>query len=731
MILFKSDWAKYPRAIIDTKTTNTSFIRLASVYRSMGIENHAFPLALLNPELQGVDPFSPFLTLEQKGMIAMECKHNPWYFFREIAKAPKSGGNEAMRLQANRGNIALYWLFFNHITQFLIQPRQTGKSFSTDALMVLLLTVICIATKINLLTKNDNLRRANVRRLKEMLEELPPYLVLRSKDDANNTEEITINALDNRYDTHVPQSSPKRADNMGRGLTTAVMHVDEAPFQENIEIALKAALPAMTAAIEAAKKEGSPYGTIFTTTAGKIDDRDGAFIYKELMDSAPWTEMFFDCRNLEDLETTIRKNSRGGKVRVRGIFNHRQLGKTDEWMLRALEDSFQEGDSANRDFFNMWTAGSQTNPIPIHLLERISGSRREPLHTEISSADRYITRWYIPSDEIHGRMANGKFVLVLDTSEAVGNDDIGLLLIDVATTEVIASGTFNETNLIRFARWLLQWFIRFENITGLLERRSTGGMIMDYLIVYMLEAGIDPFKRLFNTVVQDYRENPDAFDEIRKPLNRRDPRIYDRFKKSFGFATSGGEGTYSRNGLYSAILMMAAKRGCDYVYDGTLIAQINALINKNGRVDHPVGGHDDMVIAWLLGFWFMTKAVNVSFYGIDSRIFMSKNQDPTDPSSALPDQDQEVQNALREKIELLTEELSKERDKFVALRLEQEIRSLMRHVVVKEDEIYSVDELLRTAKEKRIEKKRFHNYQQSAYQVGALQPGNSFYRYNN
>ena len=727
MILFASDWKKYPRAIVDGKTSNASFLRLASVYKAMGIENHAFILALLNPELQGVDPYSPLLTPEQMAMIALECKFNPWYFFREIAKAPASSSDVAMRLQANRGNIALYWLFFNHITQFLIQPRQTGKSFSTDALMILLLNVICVATKINLLTKNDNLRRANVQRIKEMMEELPPYLFLKGPDDLNNTEEITINALSNRYSTHVPQASPKRADLMGRGLTTAVMHVDEGPFQENIEIALKAALPAMSAAIEDAKREGAPYGTIFTTTAGKQDDRDGKFIYTEMMESAPWTEKLLDCKNLVELETTIRANGRG-KVRVRCVFNHRQLGKPDEWMRRVLEESFASGESANRDFFNMWTAGSLTNPIPVHLLERLAGSRMEPMETEISSTDRYITRWYIPGDEIHARMANGKFVLVLDTSEAIGKDDIGLLLIDVATGETVASGTFNETNLIKFARWLLKWFIRFENITGLLERRSTGGMIMDYLIVYMLEAGIDPFKRLFNTVVQDYREKPEQFDEIRKPLNRRDPRIYDTLKNSFGFSTTGGDGTYSRNGLYSSTLMMAAKRGCDYAYDGTLIDQITALINKNGRVDHPKDGHDDMVIAWLLGYWFMTKAVNVGFYGIDSRLLLSKNHDLSKPEEIVSTQDEEVQTALREKIEKMAEDLGKERDKFVAQRLEQQIRSTMRHIVVKEDEIFSVDELLRTAKEKRVEKKRFTSYQSNPYQMGVLTPGNGLYR---
>lgn len=692
----------------------------------MGIENHAFPLALLNPQLQGVDPFSPYLTPEQMYMIALECKHNPWYFFREIAKAPPSGGNEAMRLQANRSNIALYWLFFNHITQFLIQPRQTGKSFSTDSLMVLLLNVICIATKINLLTKDDNLRRANVRRLKDLMEQLPPYLLMRRPDDTNNTEEITINALENRYNTHVPQSSPKRADNMGRGLTTAVFHVDEAPFQVNIEIALKAALPAMTAAIESAKAEGAPYGTIFTTTAGKKDDKDGAFIYKELMDSAPWTEKFFDCKDAIELEQTIRTNSRGGKVRVRCVFNHRQLGKSDEWMLRALEESFQSGDSANRDFFNMWTSGSQTNPIPIRLLERISGSYMGELHAEVSNVDRYITRWYIPADEIHYRMATGKFALMIDSSEAIGNDDIGMLVMDLETCEVVASGTFNETNLIRFSAWLFKWFVRFENITGIIERRSTGGMILDYLIHYMVEAGMDPFRRLFNTVVQEFRENRSRYEEIQKPMNRRDPDIYVKFKSSFGFATSGS-GTYSRNELYSSTLMMAAQRGCDAVHDKGLIDQINALINKNGRVDHPDGGHDDMVIAWLLGFWFMTKGVNLAFYGINSNIIMARAMGEKEGVQAIEGYDHEEQTALRERIEKMTEELAREKDKFVAERMEQLIRSLMKNVIMREGEVFSVDELLRTAKEKRMEKRRMTLNQPHPYAMHELSLGTTGY----
>jgi len=78
MILFKQDYLKFGTAIIDLETSNKSFLRLAELYRSMGVENNAFILALLQPALQGIDPHSHDLTEEQKVMISMECKYNPW-----------------------------------------------------------------------------------------------------------------------------------------------------------------------------------------------------------------------------------------------------------------------------------------------------------------------------------------------------------------------------------------------------------------------------------------------------------------------------------------------------------------------------------------------------------------------------------------------------------------------------------------------------------------------------
>lgn len=80
-ILYLDDWKKYPNAIVHTSTKNKSFIRLAALYRDMGIKNHTFILALFNPALEFIDPFDPNLTLDETAMVAAECKQNFFTLF--------------------------------------------------------------------------------------------------------------------------------------------------------------------------------------------------------------------------------------------------------------------------------------------------------------------------------------------------------------------------------------------------------------------------------------------------------------------------------------------------------------------------------------------------------------------------------------------------------------------------------------------------------------------------
>lgn len=705
-ILFKDDWTLYPQAIVDINTPNKSFVRYAALLKSMGVKNHSFMLSLHNPELVGVNPFDPNLSMEQMMLIALECRENFWYFIREIARDPKGTPDDPMIFRANRGNIALFWLFFNHITTILIQIRQTGKSFSTDILMTYLMNIRCKKTEINLLTKDETLRANNLERLKSIQQSLPFYLKQKHRGDIGNTEVMSVKALGNWYKGHLPNKSPKMALNVGRGLTSPIFQVDEIAFLPNIGISLSAALAAGTAERDRARRNGDPYGTILTTTAGKIDDPDGAFVYDMVQHSAIWSEKFMDAANKEELEKIIRHNAPVGKgkkigaLRVNCTFNHRQLGFTDEWLRRAIEEAEASGDAADRDFGNVWTSGSQSSPLSTELLGIIRNSQEAEPWIDIGGANNYATRWFIPLENIRGFMESQDHVMSIDSSDAVGGDDIAMHLRSAKTGSTTAAGTFNETNIIAFAEWLVSMFVKFDRFTLIIERRSTGSSIIDYLLLMLPPLNIDPFKRIYNKCVQDADVEQERYKEISKPLYMRSADIYTRHKKTFGFATSGS-GETSRSDLYGITFQNAAKLTGDRVKDIKTIDQILGLIVKNGRIDHGSSNGDDHVIAWLLSFWLLTQGRNLQHYGINSREVLIDNKASQVINSPQAKYEQSYQERIRNNIEFIVEDLRKERDPYVASSLEGKLRFLASELTEEDRRVLSVDDLLISLREHR------------------------------
>ena len=107
-ILFHEDWSKHPSAVVHHSTKNTSFLRLAALYRDMGIKNHAFILQLHNPELLSIDPWKKDITLEEMTLVALECADNPFYFYREVAISPDGSDDFIIRYKAHRGECRYY-----------------------------------------------------------------------------------------------------------------------------------------------------------------------------------------------------------------------------------------------------------------------------------------------------------------------------------------------------------------------------------------------------------------------------------------------------------------------------------------------------------------------------------------------------------------------------------------------------------------------------------------------
>ena len=703
IILFYKDWAHYPSARPDINTRNKSALKFASILKTMGIKNHHFHLALINPALSGVDPFDPDLTNETKLLIVNECKINPWYFFRECLRIPIEGGIGSKFLEFNRANISLFWCFFNHIRYFLIQPRQTGKSVSADSTYVYLLLLGGLNTKISLLTKDDDLRRRNILRMKKIMDVLPRYIDIRNKNDSNNQECITVNALQNRFDVFVPQKDEKGANNVGRGITTPVFGNDEGPFISWIEKSLQAALPGMSAAIEDARSIGAHYGSIFTTTAGSKDDKSGEFIYNAIQASYDWNEDLYDSYDEEELYKIVKM---GGKntLSINGTFSYKQLGKDDPWMMDQLQLTMQTPDAANKDYFNVWRSGTESHPLQLNLRNVIVSSQKEAVYTEIDRENYYTVRWYIRREDINQKLYRGNYILGIDPSEGCGRDDIGVVLTDVSTGETIAAANINETNILTFGEWIHNVLVKYPSITLLMERRNTGASILDHLLRSLPAVGVDPFKRIFNTIVNNYDEEEKAWKEINVSMGSRPRNVYVKYKSKFGFATSGA-GMFSRSNLYDYVLFNAAKFIGNVTRDKILIDQINTLTKIKNRVDHEEGKHDDLVIAWLMNMWLMTTGKNLSYYGINTQYLLMSAKDITQKEySTKQKYDKIAQVKLNREIDEVTDMIKDEKDPYISKQLENKLRALCSRVTDVSDTKITFEDLIGE-----IEKKKSSN----------------------
>lgn len=697
-ILFERDWDYYPTAIWDTKTTNKSFLEFSALLKHMGVKNHLFPLALMQPELQGVDPFDPTLSDDLKLKIKIECTFNPWYFIREVMRVPPAAGDTPVKLEANRGNISLWWSFLNHIDYFLVQIRQTGKSLNSDGISVWYQIFGARNSRANLFTKGD-LFKEHIARLKKLRALLPKYLVNIVKKDTDNQKEFTNMSQGNRMVVYIPQKDEEAANNLGRGLTTPYNHVDEIAFLKNVHISLGVMLAGGGAAREEAARNGLPYGNIFTTTAGELDTPEGAYAYDLMTGGAEWNDAFYDCANTDELYEVVRKQCRNkDAILINGTFNHRQLGKTDAWLRKKIAESRQTGDGVRRDYMNEWTTGNARNPLSKDTLRKIHASVTKPSYLEIDKQDHYAIRWYITREEVETGIARRQMVMGVDTSNAVGRDNITGVIVDISTLEVVGAWTVNDSNLTAFAMWMAKIMVRFQNITVVPESKSTWIGILDTLLLTLPNYKVDPAKRIYSTLVDAKDESPEAKRRYNEYVGDRDN--YRSYRKYFGFPTN----SQLREIIYGPVLQEAAKKSGAVVRDAKLQSELGRLVERNGRIDHDASGHDDHVISWLLCHWFLTYGKNLDHYGITVSEIKRRVYEAEHKLSWNEQRRYDDQQSIRDEIGRLSETLGSERSTYERIKLQQRLDLLISKV---DDEfdmegITSIDQIKENSREKKM-----------------------------
>ncbi len=595
-------------------TRNTSFLRFALLLKKMNVRNNMFHLALHHKELAKYDPHN--LTdnsTELKYMIIDECEINPWYAIRECFGVPALGGNPTP-ISAKRNNISMAWCFFNNLHYYSICPRQTGKTIMAIILSCYVIYLQCYNMKVGMIGQNAKLVQENVSRLKQFRDTLPQYLLVHQTNDIDNKQGLSYEARENHFLTFVGQNDKVAADRIVRGYTFPILWWDEKSFTPNAEIMHDAVMPAVSTAAEIAATNGMPHSNIYTTTAGYLHTDEGRWTYERVCKAMPFSETLYDSANKDELHRIVRANSLNGTVQA--TYSYLQLGFSHEWFLERANNQ-SDPDKVAREYLNEWRAGvsAEVSAIDPKLVEKMRLYEKEPSY--IQRVGDYVIKWYEPKSVVESSsFANNPMILTADTSEGVGNDFTSLTFINTRTGQIVGTCRCNEFNVNSISIFIANLLIKYGRTVLMPERKSTGKSIVDTIISIFRQYNINPFKRIFNQIVQD--KGTERFKNV--DISSTDVIQSLNYHKYLGFVTNKS----SRQFLYKEVLTKAVTLNFDKIYDSTLIMELATLEKDvSGRVDHKNGNHDDMAFSYVLGFWLLFEGRNLHEYGFSQDEILS------------------------------------------------------------------------------------------------------------
>lgn len=572
--------------MIHYNTENISFIKLSIILEEMGIKNNTFFLELYDEDLINIDPFSENLTTLEKAKITQEIIKNPWYFLREIVRIPTSG--ILRRYELHRGNLALTWCMLNDISSFIVWPRQKYKTTSCSAVYLWMFYWGTVHNRSCFLAHEDAAVKKNLQGVKDIRDNLPTWLNLyNSKNDRDNEKEMVNKSLDNRITCRAPARSSDSAVKAGRGLTTPIQWFDEVAFIPYIYDMYDAISFAYSTASKIAKENGTPYHQNMSTTAGFLNSEEGKWAYKFLNSCADFTELFYDM-DIEVVKNIIDNSSTSGFVL--NTYMYYDLGSDDNYLeeqKKRVINSLNPQDTLDREVLNIWKAVGTNKALSQDRIERLLSLIRKP-NDYIIINNTYSMRVYVDIDEFDW---SKPLIGGMDLGGNLKGDFSTLVITDPETFSVIAVLRTNSQSTTLFSMAIISIMSDLCPNMVLFPERNYNGAIIDTIVTYVM-----------NSRRRVYHEND---DEDR-------PGLFNSKK--------------IRPILFNDILKIVVDDHGHKIYDKNIIGEMSELIRKrDGRIDHPLGKHDDTLISYLLSIYFLLYVKDNYLY-IDKNIILSDSK---------------------------------------------------------------------------------------------------------
>ena len=583
-------------------TTNKSFLEIHQFLKDSGIENNRFMLTLLDPDLARIDPYDPTLSAMMKTKVLKECLYNPWYFFREVVRIPDSGQATGVKFQLSRGNLALLFCLMMNLNTFLEQPRQTGKTISSLCWYLYLFNFGTANAEMSFLNKKLDDSKLNLQRIREIRDLLPSYLKM---DQAfapdgskvrgkNNVETLQHPVNNNRIRTVASARNKVAAASLMRGRTTPIIYIDEYGFIQYNTIIYTNMVPAFNTAANNAKRNGTPYGMLVTTTPGMLTTDEGVEAFNMKESATPFSERWYDLTK-EQIFDIINSNNNSNFVYIK--YTYQQLGKSEQWFRDLCINMRKDWDSIRREVLLEWSASSENSPFRAEDLDTIKGLLRTPINT-VLLLNKYELKIY--------EKINMKYppLVGVDVSGGYQRDSSAITVVDSYSTRVTAELNSNfistpELALVIFnivSKWM-------PNAVVNIERNGGFG---SSVIARLLQTSIR--KNLFYTIKDKVVEERIIGSAIHKRTQK--TKVY------------GSDSTKAEREKLMEILRDRVEYHKDKIISPTIYEELCGLeVKKNGKIEHSTNTHDDQVFSWLWALYVYYEGGDLmNNWGITKRV---------------------------------------------------------------------------------------------------------------
>lgn len=565
--------------------------------------------------------------------------------------------------------------------------------------------------KTHLITLKSDNRAQFIEAIKNIRTQMPSYLVAPTYKDKDSGNYLTYRSFGegkaNVLTISVPQQSEAAAGDLGRGLTVGTTNFDEPGYINYIESIVNGCTPSALTEMEIMRDKGLPYAINYITTPNTIKHPSGAYMYRHIMESTEWREKFFDCYSESHLVYKLIKRSpvKTTSPSVAMVYNYLKLGKSKDWVQRTIDQLKLTLSKAKIDLLLMWVEDGEDRLFDDVTREALSENKRDAVWSKEYRESNLYVDFFVTKEELIKMCSpdyNDTILIGSDTSSAINKDACTLVLRSMATGDVIGVGRYPLAYLDDVADITVDLLESIHNSVLIIERNYAHHFI-DKLLITLQAKGMDPFKKIFNRIYNDPVKYAKEFEEVRRTRHGvRTKEFYLRYKEYFGFVTTAA----TRKELYDLIKEAVGNTGAGIYYE-KLIDEIIALKVKNDRIDHELDGHDDLVIAWLLTYWFIKRGNSKTSYGINPHIALTRTRNLLGGKEKSFMDDPQVLDfieKIRERIIKLTEEYIKTNDNILAMRLEFEINNLTKKLPKEVKRIHTIDTMFDEAKKERSQR---------------------------